>query len=305
MNPIDGIISPLDPESPVEIEWSLTAATVVARWRKVHGVDVTTELGDVGTIHRCRCVRTRLGFSWPVTPGGPKFYERLEQYPWYYRSGKWEHAFACAQAKQGGPLLDVGCGRGEFLAAAAAAGIEAEGIDFNDHAIAAAQTRGLRAHAVSVADLAAQRPESFAVVTALQVLEHIPAPRSFLVDCLRVLRPGGRLVIAVPDADGWLARAGSVLELPPHHATHWNGASLRALADLLPMDLVELVIEPLSVEQLLDFAAATVRPCSPDGTRAGGIWRRLVVRATSLAIKPQAIASRLPCATLAAVFIKR
>ncbi len=293
-------ISPLDPTSPVDVEWTLPAAQIIQRWRETHAVEAQPELSDHEVIQYCRCRRTRLGFTWPPAAGGPGFYEQLERFPWYYRSGKWEHEFACRHIAAGASVLDVGCGAGQFLSAASAHGAKVEGIDFNSGAVATANRRGLKASTVPLAEMAETRAAEFDVVTALQVLEHIPEPRPFLDLCFRLLRPGGKLVIAVPDADGWLRRSGSVLELPPHHATHWNAAALQALTALYPAELVALETEPLDPIHARDFAAALLRPAAPDGSRSSGIGRRLVTRLVATAVP--AVAARLPGITLAAVF---
>lgn len=297
------LTSPLDPTEPVDVEWTLSADHIAGRWRETHSIDVRSELTGSEVIQFCRGRNTRLGFTWPAAAGGPAFYQQLDRYPWYYRAGKWEHAFASRHVTPGVRLLDVGCGAGEFLAAATAVGAVAEGIDFNASAVAAARARSLSARTEPITELAARAAGEFGVVTALQVLEHIPEPRPFLDGCFRLLRPGGKLVIAVPDADGWLRRSGSVLELPPHHATHWNPAAFQALTALYPAELVALETEPLDPIHARDFAAAVLRPAAPNGSRPSGLGRRLLTRIVAAAVP--AVALRLPGITLAAVFIRK
>lgn len=296
-------ISPLDPTSPVDIEWTLPVTRIIQRWREAHAVDAQSELSGHEVIQYCRCRRTRLGFTWPSAAGGPDFYRQFERFAWYYRSGKWEHEFACRHIAAGARVLDVGCGAGDFLAVARARGAKAEGIDFNSGAVATASRRGLKASTVPLAEMAEMRAAEFDVVTALQVLEHIPDPRPFLDGCFRLLRPGGKLIVAVPDADGWLRRSGSVLELPPHHATHWNPAALQALTALYPAELLALETEPLDPMHARDFAAALLRPAALDGSRSTGLVRRLMTRMVAAAVRP--VAARLPGITLAAAFTRK
>lgn len=89
----------------------------------------------------------------------------------------------------GGPgrLLEVGSGFGHFLAAARARGWRAEGID-----VVAAN--GAREGTIEDAPSAA-----FDAVVAFFVLEHVPDPRAFLRGARHALRPGGRLLLRVPD----------------------------------------------------------------------------------------------------------
>jgi len=96
------------------------------------------------------------------------------------------------------PVLDVGCGRGEFLDLLTAAGIEARGVDSDAGMAARATARGLD---VTVADgveyLRGLADESLGAITAFQVIEHLPTPllEQFLLVARRKLRPGGLLIV--------------------------------------------------------------------------------------------------------------
>jgi SAM-dependent methyltransferase len=96
-----------------------------------------------------------------------------------------------------GPVLDVGCGRGELLALLRDAEIEARGIDADADMVAFARGEGLDVQQADLLDaLAAVVEESLGAVTALQVVEHLPpgALVRFLELALRALRSGGLLV---------------------------------------------------------------------------------------------------------------
>ena len=96
-----------------------------------------------------------------------------------------------------GPVLDVGCGRGELLERLKAAGIEASGVDSDAGMAARARAAGLD---VTVGDaighLESLPPGSLGAITAIHVIEHLPADalvRFFELAHAR-LRPGGVLV---------------------------------------------------------------------------------------------------------------
>jgi SAM-dependent methyltransferase len=117
------------------------------------------------------------------------------------------------------------------LQALADAGLEVHGFEINSAAV-----RGLdpRIH-VHVAESleAARLPEaSFDEVLLWHVLEHIPDPRATLREIHRILRPGGILVVAVPNAASWQARwAGPAwfhLD-PPRHLFHFTASNLKRL----------------------------------------------------------------------------
>lgn len=102
-----------------------------------------------------------------------------------------------------GDMLDVGCALGFFLQRAKQRGWRTVGLDISPWARRrAAQRFGLDVRA----DLRSCTDESFDVVTAFQVLEHMPHPASALAEIYRCLRPGGLLVIETWDRQSWIAR---------------------------------------------------------------------------------------------------
>jgi len=95
-------------------------------------------------------------------------------------------------------LLDVGCGCGWTSYCLANAGYNTTGIDLNTRGFEPPPTAGLdfvegNALALPFAD------SSFDVVTSLQCVEHLPDPELALREMLRVLRPGGTVIIVGPN----------------------------------------------------------------------------------------------------------
>lgn len=95
-------------------------------------------------------------------------------------------------------VLDVGCGGGILADSMARRGAEVLGIDLADKALKVAQlhaleasTRGVKYREVSVEALAAEQPESFDVVTCMEMLEHVPQPASVVKACADLVKPGG------------------------------------------------------------------------------------------------------------------
>lgn len=99
-------------------------------------------------------------------------------------------------------VLDVGCGEGRLLARLQDLGWTCVGQDVDPQAVAAARQRGL---AVTEGDLLAQRyPDaSFDAIVLSHVIEHVHDPGLHLRECLRVMRPGGRLVLLTPNGESW------------------------------------------------------------------------------------------------------
>lgn len=101
-----------------------------------------------------------------------------------------------------GRVLDVGCGRGFTLQAIANEGVEAHGFEVSQNAVQGIDPRILVHLAESL--VAAQlQAELFDEVILWHVLEHIPNPRETIEEIHRILRPGGVLLVAVPNFSSW------------------------------------------------------------------------------------------------------
>ncbi len=96
-------------------------------------------------------------------------------------------------------FLDFGCGRGDWLAAIKKKGFRAKGLEVDSRAVEIARDRfGLD---VRQGDAASWRPEpeSLDAIGFFHLLEHLPAPQEFLQKCRVSLKPGGKLLLRVPN----------------------------------------------------------------------------------------------------------
>jgi SAM-dependent methyltransferase len=133
-----------------------------------------------------------------------------------------------------GRLLEVGSARGYFLEVARDAGFDVQGIEpAEDVAAAAAERFGVPVFGGLLED-ASLEPASFDVVCAWHVVEHIVAPLEVLRSVRRALRPGGLLVVEVPNVDSVAARREREtwfnLDLQ-RHVGHYGPGSLSALLE--------------------------------------------------------------------------
>jgi 2-polyprenyl-6-hydroxyphenyl methylase/3-demethylubiquinone-9 3-methyltransferase len=94
-------------------------------------------------------------------------------------------------------VLDVGCGGGLLTEALAAAGAQVTGIDIAEQALAVARLH-LHESELDVdyiestaEEFATERRAQFDVVTCMELLEHVPDPRSVIQACAELVRPGG------------------------------------------------------------------------------------------------------------------
>jgi 2-polyprenyl-3-methyl-5-hydroxy-6-metoxy-1,4-benzoquinol methylase len=116
-------------------------------------------------------------------------------------------------------VLDVGCGRGVLLREIAERGFEAHGVEANAAAARGADPRAEVRIAPRLAD-AGYPTAFFDEVVIWHVLEHLRDPRGTLEEVRRILRPDGRLVVAVPNFSSaqarWAGAAWFHLDLPRH-----------------------------------------------------------------------------------------
>jgi len=169
---------------------------------------------------------------------GAKFRGLVE---WGVRAAGARHVrFLARGLAPGARVLDVGCGRGITLAALADRGFEAHGVELGPDALRGVDPRAQVRIAPTLA--AAGHPaERFDMVLIWHVLEHLREPGATLAEAHRLLRPGGRLVVAVPNFSSWQARwAGPAwfhLD-PPRHLHHFPLAALRRLVERSGFEIV-------------------------------------------------------------------
>ena len=139
-------------------------------------------------------------------------FKRFESGAWAERARTYDLVMGAVTARVGevlldeagvGPgmrLLDVGCGPGTITAAAAARGADAVGVDLADGMLALGRERhpGLRLVKGDAEALPFGDGEFDAVIGGF-ILNHLPSAEAAVAETARVLRPGGRLAVAVWD----------------------------------------------------------------------------------------------------------
>ncbi|MBG8554417.1 class I SAM-dependent DNA methyltransferase [Hymenobacter guriensis] len=128
-------------------------------------------------------------------------YHQLEEQHWWF-AGRRDIVFEQIQQlrlPRTADILEIGCSGGPLLLALRAAGYQhLTGIDVSDNAIAMAQARGFEQVMVMDGARLDFADNSFDVVVASDVLEHIEDEAEALREWQRVLRPGGHLIVFVP-----------------------------------------------------------------------------------------------------------
>lgn len=126
---------------------------------------------------------------------------------------------AAVKRTRGGALLDIGCGRGEWLRLLQEHGFEAHGIDLNEVMVLECQAAGLDVQqAEAIAHLRGLTDASIAAVTGMHIIEHIPFSSvvALFDEVRRVLKPGGVAIFETPNPENLDVGACSFYMDPTH-----------------------------------------------------------------------------------------
>jgi SAM-dependent methyltransferase len=163
---------------------------------------------------------------------------------------------------QTAPLLDIGCGRGEWLNILKDSNIPATGIDTNAASVQECSAQGLNvSHADAISYLSDAKEKSLGAITLFQVLEHLPFPTMvhLLRLALRALVPGGVLIAEVPNSET-LSVGASTFWIDPTHERPLFPGLLEFLATEVGYTSVEGVYSsPLAPEPDFSELAPHVR----------------------------------------------
>ncbi|MCB2186158.1 MAG: class I SAM-dependent methyltransferase [Deltaproteobacteria bacterium] len=298
--------SPLASGGPITLVRTYPVDPIRQQWRDGLGVDLAGELAGLGELRLFRCETSGLEFFHPPeAAGSPALYEALSRHPLFYQEEKWEFRQALRDLAGRGSLLEVGAGPGRFLERVRQRlpGARLLGLEVNPWALEQARAAGFPVEAADLTEIAA-RGATWEAVCAFQVLEHLARPREFLTAAVACLAPGGLLLLGVPNRDSTLGRQYNILDMPPHHLTRWNAASLGWITSFLPLKLVELRQEPLAEVHLPLYLAAKAAELEARWPGAGALLRPPVQARAAAFLARSGLRRLLLGHTLYAVFQK-
>jgi SAM-dependent methyltransferase len=145
-------------------------------------------------------------------------------------------ALEAAALRRGERLLDIGAKWGGLGERARASGWDGTytGLELNDRHIAAAAVRGLDVRSADAGRPLPVPDSSFDAVICLELLEHLPSPLALLEEISRVLAPGGRAVLSVPNPYSWVEVARELTGWPDPEG-HLNGFTTPVMRNLLAL----------------------------------------------------------------------
>lgn len=191
---------------------------------------------------------------------------------WQQQGDQFDHrrqSLLTRYVRPGDQVLQVDCGPGVLAARLMDLGAQVTGTDLSAEAVRRAQARGVSASQVNLD----RQPlpfaaASFDVVVSDSQIEHRVDYAHYLDECARVLRPGGRLVLCVPNAAHWRVRWWLLRGHFPyaeHTPTDWLHLRFFALPDLRRL----LHQRGLAIDQVSGSASLWVRGLYPAWLRRG------------------------------------
>lgn len=212
---------------------------LISLYKKQLNIDISELIGAASAITYLRCNECDLRFFTPLITGDEKFYNVLQHHEWYYVDSKDEYLFAAKFTAKTDKVLDIGSGKGAFAKCLPTSHFT--GLEFSTEARLLALKNDVHVINESVQDHALKNIETYDVVTSFQVLEHVSDIHSFIDSAVTCLKPGGYLILAVPSYDSFLKHVvNGVLNLPPHHVSHWSDQSVIEISRIWNLDVIDL-----------------------------------------------------------------
>jgi 2-polyprenyl-3-methyl-5-hydroxy-6-metoxy-1,4-benzoquinol methylase len=240
------ITSPLTGSANIVLENSIETKEIIGAYQNQFGIDVKEVFQGMNSVHLYKCLDSHYRFFYPFNiSGNTFFYEQLQKFDWYYIEWKWEHEACLKYFQPGNKVLEIGCAKGSFIERVSQMGSKATGLELNLKAATEGRSKGLPILTETIEEHAGKFPGKYDVVCSFHVMEHIADIKKILKASIQALKPGGKLIISVPNNDSYLGLDKNYLNMPPHHMGLWNKKSLKSLELIFNLKLIEFQLEQL------------------------------------------------------------
>jgi 2-polyprenyl-3-methyl-5-hydroxy-6-metoxy-1,4-benzoquinol methylase len=176
---------------------NISSESIIKMYKDIFNIDVASYLSNIENIALWEDMESGLKFFDPPVSGDSLFYEQLEKFEWYYMDWKWEYEASLKYIQSSDSVLEIGSGKGAFLSALKKKGIKSYGMEYNKKQLLESKEKGLIVYHDTIESHSIKYPESYDVIVSFQVMEHIPNVESIILNSLKLLKKGGKLIISV------------------------------------------------------------------------------------------------------------
>ena len=254
------INSKLDHASRATLVKKLRVTKIISEYKKQLNIDVSEYLKGIDEVGIYECVKTNYKFYYPFNvDGDSQFYEKLQDFDWYYMPWKWEHEISKRFIKSTDKILEIGSGGLGFVKKMNDDNYMITGLELNEDSILKAKEKKLNIVSNTVQYHASLNAGVYDIVCSYQVLEHISEVNSFIQAKIDCLKPGGKMIIAVPNNDSFIKYTRNfILNGPPHHMGLWSKSSLLSVAKLFDLKVQQVLYEPLQIYHAENYVNLTI-----------------------------------------------
>ena len=239
--------NPITGNDDVSLVDTFDPARIIQQYQNDYSLDVRHYFAGIDELKLFECKKTGYRFFYPFNLAGDgDFYGDLSRGINKYYPERWEHRLACDHITSNDRILEVGSGSGLFLELAKNKRAECHGIELASSSVNACLERGLSVELATIEQFSEREGKTFSTACFFQVLEHVADISGFMNSVKKVVEPGGRIMLCVPNNIPYLFKYDKyhTLNCPPHHMGLWNKKSLIAMGSHFGLKTVNVKIEP-------------------------------------------------------------
>lgn len=223
-------------------------SSIINLYKKIYNIDVSYLFNNIDLIEYREHKPSGIKYFEPTIAADSAFYEKMQQFNWYYQKSKSEYDTASKYTKNR-KILEIGSGYAYFYDYSNA--LEYTGVEYNQKAVDTVLQRnipGLMLYKENIETHAKNHLASYDVVCSFQVLEHVINPISFIENSIACCKRGGYLIFSVPAHDSFIRYSrNNILNMSPHHLTHWPDMAFKYIEERYRVELIELKHESLDM----------------------------------------------------------